>query len=192
MWTSIATVLWLSAVVGGLWVVAAWDNGPGTGAVAPSEWPASSPLVRATDRPTLVLLAHPQCTCTRASLAELAEVLARAAYPVKAYVLFLRPLDFNEGWEKTELWRAAQALPNVTVLRDDDGIEARRFGVSTSGQTLLYDERGTLTFSGGITISRGHEGNNAGMTALVALLGRSRADRNRTSVFGCPLFASSI
>ena len=35
-------------------------------------------LVRASDRPTLVLLAHPQCDCTRATLGELAEVLARA------------------------------------------------------------------------------------------------------------------
>jgi hypothetical protein len=95
---------------------------------------------------------------------------------------------FDTGWEKTGLWRSASALPDVTVVRDDDGVEARRFGVETSGQTLLYDGRGTLIFSGGITGSRGHEGANAGEASLVALLTRGEADRSGTSVFGCPLF----
>ena len=68
--------------------------------------------------------------------------------------------------------------------------QARRFGVETSGQTLLY-AGGSLAFSGGITGSRGHAGTNAGETALIALLTRGDADRRGTSVFGCPLFASS-
>ena len=44
--------------------------------------------------------------------------------------------------------------------------------------------------SGGITGSRGHVGDNAGQAALIDLLGRGAADRSRTSVFGCPLFAA--
>jgi len=69
-------------------------------------------------------------------------------------------------------------------------VEARRFGVETSGQTLLYDAGGRLIFSGGITGSRGHAGDNAGEAALVALLTSGQADRRATSVFGCPLFAT--
>jgi hypothetical protein len=135
-----------------------------------------------------VFLAHPQCTCTRASLDELTRVLARAPRPPKTYVLFLKPAESEAGWEQTDLWRAAAALPNVTLLRDDAGIEARRFGVMTSGQTLLYDRRGLLVFSGGITGSRGHGGMNAGEATLVDLLTRGTADRHASNVFGCPLF----
>jgi hypothetical protein len=35
--------------------------------------------------------AHPQCSCTRASLDGLGEALARAGTPPKTYVLFLKP-----------------------------------------------------------------------------------------------------
>jgi hypothetical protein len=87
----------------------------------------------------------------------------------------------------------------VTVVRDDDGREARRFGVEASGETLLYDADGSLLFSGGITAARGHAGDNAGRTELVSLLNhepssrtnivdRTGSHRDATSVFGCPLF----
>lgn len=185
-----AAALWLACVVTGLSVVMAYENAPGVGADAPTRWPVGSRLVMATDRPTLVLLAHPQCPCTRASLAELAEILARADSRPKTYVLFLRPVGFADGWEKTDLWQSAATLPNVTVIRDDDGREARRFGAETSGQTLLYDRSGALIFSGGITGARGIEGDNAGQGALSDLLSRGEAERHGTSVFGCPLFAS--
>jgi hypothetical protein len=182
------TTVWLAGITWGLSVVWAYENRPGAAAHAPVRWPAQTPLAAATDRPTLVFLAHPQCTCTRASLDELTQVLARAPRPPKTYILFLRPAVFEAGWEKTELWRAATALPNVTLLRDDDGVEARRFGVETSGQTLLYDRRGTLIFSGGITGSRGHGGMNDGEAALLDLLTGRTADRHVSNVFGCPLF----
>ena len=65
----VMVVLWLVCAVGGLFVVWAYDNGPGKPATTESEWPANTSLERATDRPTLVLLAHPQCTCTRATSA---------------------------------------------------------------------------------------------------------------------------
>ena len=185
-----SAVVWLAGVVSGLFVVSSYDNRPGAAATPPQHWPTHTSLVAAADRPTLVFLAHPQCTCTRASLDELAEVLARAKNRPKTYILFLRPLTVDAGWEQTDLWRRARALPDLTVLRDDDGVEARRFGVETSGQTLLY-AGGSLAFSGGITGSRGHAGTNAGETALIALLTRGDADRRGTSVFGCPLFASS-
>jgi hypothetical protein len=79
-------------------VLWAWDNAPGEDATAPRTWPGGTTLVRATNQPTLVLLAHPQCTCTRASLAELAEALALATVRPKTYVLFLRPEGFSDEW----------------------------------------------------------------------------------------------
>jgi hypothetical protein len=190
VWVWLVAVLWLSGAVTGLWVVWAYENRPGAAANPPKQWPPATALVSAADRATLVLIVHPQCDCTRATLGELAEVLARAQRHPKTYVLFLRPAGFSNGWEQTDLWRTAASLPDVTVLRDDDGAEARRFGAETSGQTLLYDNRGALVFSGGITGSRGHEGDNAGQAALSELLSDGHSDRKGTSVFGCALFAS--
>ena len=180
---------WLIAVVAGLSVVWKWDNTPGVATSSPASWPSGSHLVPATEGPTLVLLAHPQCSCTRATLDELAEVLARAEHRPKTYVVFLKPSSFADGWEMTDLWQTAVRLPDVTAIRDDDGHEASRFGAATSGQTLLYDNSGALLFSGGITGARGHAGANAGRDAVITLLNHGPVDGAGTSVFGCPLFA---
>ena len=184
-------MLWLACAVAGLIVVWAYENGPGTPATVESQWPAHTSLERASDRPTLVLLAHPQCSCTRATLGELAEALARAKSLPKTYVVFLKPSSMPDGWEQTDLWKTAAALPNATVVRDDDGREAERFGAATSGQTMLYDARGSLLFSGGITGARGHAGDNAGRSSIVALLNRQPGTHASTNVFGCSLFASA-
>jgi hypothetical protein len=189
-WFVATALVWLAGVGAGLWTLWAYDNQPGVSASAPGRWPAETALRRVAGRPTLLLVAHPQCTCTRASLEELAEILARASsVRPKAYVLFLKPSSVDAGWEQTDLWTRATALPDVTVVRDDDGAEARRFGVETSGQTMLYDDLGTLIYSGGITGSRGHAGENAGELALVALLTHGHAERRTAGVFGCSLFS---
>jgi hypothetical protein len=107
-------------------------------------------------------------------------------------VIHRKPEGFANGWVQTDLWRTAASIPGVTLVRDDDGREARRFGTATSGQTLLYDGDGALRFSGGITGSRAHAGDNAGRQSLVALLSGEQPDRVATNVFGCPLFASGI
>jgi hypothetical protein len=159
-------------------------------ATAGPHWPGESSLIAATDRPTLVFLAHPQCTCTSASLGELAEALARAKQLPKTYVVFLKPSSMPDGWEKTELWHAAESLPNATIVRDEDGREAERFGSVTSGTTLLYGANGALLFNGGITGSRGHAGDNAGRASIVDLLNHVAPVTTATNVFGCSLFAA--
>src|ERR1051325_7046654 len=95
-WLGLLIIFWVTGVSSGLWIVWAYENRPGLEAHAPRQWPAQTALVRAGDRPTLLFVAHPQCTCTRASIQELAEILARAAatHP-KTYVLFLKPSSFD-------------------------------------------------------------------------------------------------
>lgn len=188
VWVPALGTIWLALAAAGLWGLWRYDNSPGEAAHAHEHWPTAATLARAEDRPTLVMLAHPHCTCTRASLQELAEAIARARTHPRTYVLFMAPRRFAEGWEQTDLWRQAEALPGVTVVPDEDGREAQHFGAATSGQTLLYDERGVLVFSGGITGARAHTGDNPGRQSLVALLNREPAPRSGTSVFGCPLF----
>jgi hypothetical protein len=191
-WLYLATAIWLGAAATGLSALWQYENAPGEEARAPSRWPDASALRRTVGEPTLIVLAHPQCSCTPASLAELAEVLARAHRRPSTYVLFLKPQGLTNEWVHSDLWKTAAAIPGVTLVRDDDGREARRFGSATSGQTLLYDGDGVLRFSGGITGSRSHAGDNAGRRSLVALLNGGEPDRRATGVFGCPLFASGI
>lgn len=181
--------LWLLMIGSGIGLLWSYNSTPGVAAAALERWPADSPLRHATDRATFVMLAHPHCPCTRASLGELARLMAQAQGRVKAYVLFVKPSDFPDGWEKTDLLTSASAIPGVTVVRDDEGVEAGRFRATTSGQTMLYDAGGKLLFSGGITGARGHEGDNAGRAAIVSLLTTDAEGQTGTPVFGCPLFA---
>jgi hypothetical protein len=185
-----AILVWLGSAGTGLFWLMEYDNTPGVSADVPVDWPADSALTRDAAAPTLVMLAHPRCDCTRASLGELAELLARVKFKPRTFVVFIKPGDTASGWEQSGTWEQAKRIPGVTVVRDDDGAEARRFGVQTSGQTLLYDPRGTLLYSGGTTGSRGKPGDNAGRADLVALVDGARRPRGTRPVFGCPLFAS--
>ncbi|HSP63868.1 MAG TPA: hypothetical protein VLQ90_12855, partial [Pyrinomonadaceae bacterium] len=157
----------------------------------PYKFPPQSALFAAADRPTLVMLAHPRCPCTRASVGELAQIMAELKGKVKAYVLFAKPADSGPDWTDTELWRSVAEIPGVTPVGDDDGRESRRFGAETSGHTLLFAANGRLLFSGGITQSRGHRGGNEGESAIVSLVKNQRAARAQTPVYGCSLVGAS-
>jgi len=153
----------------------------------PAIWPLDSGIPRPTGSPVLVMMVHPHCSCTGASLEELARAMVRGQGKAEVYVLFLKPAGLGQEWVKTKLWSRAAEIPGVSVLADDRGNEARRFGVATSGHVLLYDRGGSLRFSGGITDARGHAGDNPGAEALVKqLLGAAPAPE-RFFVFGCSL-----
>jgi hypothetical protein len=186
--TVILALLW----GGGLGCCMAWINHyvatPGLAGRAPEHWPASSQIPRDPHLPTLVLFAHPQCPCTTATMGELELLMARARGELHAQVWFLKPENTPNEWTNTSLWHTAATIPGVSVHEDRDGREARRFQAGTSGQVLLYAANGRLLFQGGITESRGHSGDNAGRSAITALVLGEPAAVLQTPVFGCPLF----
>jgi hypothetical protein len=186
-----AGALWLLMVGTGIRVLWQYEGTPGLAAAADSRWPADSRIQRDPDHATLVMLAHPRCPCTQASIGELARLMTQAQGRVTAYVLFVKPPGTSTEWEKTDLWADAAAIPGAHVVSDDGGVEARRFNAATSGQTMLYDKEGRLLFSGGITLARGHAGDNAGRTAIVSLLTTDEAQQTGTPVFGCPLLSKN-
>ena len=187
VWTA-ATIVWAGGVVAGLTALMRYDNRPGVSAAAPASWPTATPLARDVEGPTIVMLAHPRCDCTKASVAELAELMARAHERPRAYVVFIRPALVGNDWADTSLWQAAAAIPGVRVVRDDRGEEARRFGAQTSGQIVVYGKSGQLLYSGGTTASRGKVGDNLGRTAILAALDTGVPQKS-APVFGCSLFA---
>jgi hypothetical protein len=178
------SAIWAVAV--GLGLVELQDYGatPTEGAAPPRVWPASSTLVRRPDRLTVVMLAHPQCPCTRASIGELQIAAAQAPDRMDIHVVFLQSPAFDV---ESDLWRSALDIPNANVLADPDGVEIRKFGVMASGHTLAYGADGRLEFSGGVVSARGHAGSNNGRQAIVDLARHGRSSVAATPVFGCAL-----
>jgi hypothetical protein len=187
-------------------VFALWAGGVGVGAVelfryegtaspmgAPTaQWPAGTQLIPGSNEATLVMAVHPHCPCSIATMDELAVFAAHSQGRVRMYVLMVCPPGAAAAWAKTSLWNSAQAIPGVTVIADLEGREAKRFGVATSGETLLYGPDLRLLFSGGITESRGHSGDNDGESAIETLVrdpGRFAGQGVHTPVYGCALFS---
>ena len=185
--TVLLGLAWAGTAVFGGYALLKYENSPGQVGQVRSAWPADSKVQLATDRPTLVMAAHSQCPCTRAGLAELAQLMAHVQGKVQVYVLFYSPRDSGADWQNTDLRRSAAQIPGVMVLSDIDGEEAQRFGAETSGHTFLFDARGRLLFNGGITGSRGHSGDNAGASSVVSLINNRRSERANSFVFGCSL-----
>ena len=157
------------------------------GPSVPAVWPAGVDIQRDVHRPTLVMLLHPQCPCSRASLHELTELLARADGRIAAHVLFIEPASAPADWLKGDLWNQARAIPSVAVTIDQGGKDAAAFGATTSGQVAVYDSGGTMRFKGGITAGRGHEGDNPGYLAILALMRQGASPISATPVYGCSL-----
>jgi hypothetical protein len=179
--------VWIAVVSLGLKYLWNYEVSAGSSGTPALQWPQNSQIHRTEGKSTLVLLAHPHCPCTRATIGELSILMTHCQGKASAYVLFYKPAGFPYDWEQTDLWRSAASIPGVTVLVDNNGEEARRFGGATSGQALLYNKDGNLMFSGGITGGRGHSGDNAGRDAITSLLLDESADHSSTPVFGCEL-----
>jgi hypothetical protein len=180
-------VFWLLAAgVGFVWILN-YQSTSGAAGIAPEHWPTGTQITLDSQRDTLVMFAHPQCPCTRASMEELNRLLARTEGKVVVQVFFFKPDKFSGDWVHSDLWKSAAAIPGVVVREDPNGAQARLFGAETSGDVLLYDTHGRLLFNGGITGSRGHAGDNAGENTIIARLQGKEASLKQTPVYGCSL-----
>jgi hypothetical protein len=185
------TLAWFAALAVGIGAMLEYEMTPTESAQVRAHWPADSRLVRDRQRPTLLMFVHPQCPCSRASLSELEILASDCGHQATIQILFVRPPGFEPDWERTDLFARAERIEGVRVLCDIGGVEAARFGAKSSGQIFLFGSDGQLMFDGGITPSRGHEGDSAGRTAVTALILRGSADCSHTPVFGCSLLDQS-
>jgi len=185
-------IIWVIAMLSAFGYLMAYSSTPGEAGRSPSRWPATSKIHRNPERPTLLMFIHPRCPCTRASLEELSRIVARCRGRAEVHTVVILPEEFPSGWEQTDLYQRAAAIPDMFIDVDERGTEAHLFFGTTSGYTLLYDANGTLLFSGGITAARGHAGDNAGEGAVVGWLERGHAVLRDAPVFGCPLFNRGV
>ena len=110
--------LWFAGVGWGMKLLLDYQVAAGPPAAAPKRWPASSGLARAANGPTLVLLLHPRCPCSRATVGELARIVSHTRGRLAVEVLFVVPNGLDARWAMSDLFRAAKAIPGVHVSLD--------------------------------------------------------------------------
>lgn len=181
----VAALVWAATIGAAFNAIRRFETTPGQAAVTGPSWPKGSRVPRKAGEWSLVMLVHPHCSCSRASVQELQAVLEKSPR-VQPYVLVYRPTDFERAWERGAVLDAASRLRRARVMIDEDGREAKRFGGFTSGQTLLYDGEGRLRFAGGITSLRGHAGINSGRVDVIRIA-KSQAGTGVHPVFGCAI-----
>lgn len=178
---------WVAALVVGVLFLSQYETTAGARGAGLPQWPAASTLPRMAGRPTIVVFVHPKCACSRATATELAAVMADSRHQATVDVVVIEPTSVGEGWAADGTWERFKQLPRSSMVLDRGGIEAARFGARTSGYIVAYDAAGRLRFSGGITASRGHAGDNANRRLLLEQLARATAAARVSDVFGCGL-----
>ncbi len=191
MASSLLVIVWLLVVATGMAVLWRYEHTPATVTHSLETWPAKSCLTRSDDRYTLLFFAHPKCPCTRASIRELAQLMADCKGRIQCQAVFFKPETATDDWSDTDLWVSANEIPGVDSVNDIGGKEARLFQARTSGLCLLYDQQGNALFRGGITASRGHSGENMGRTAIVNIANGGAVEAEHTDVFGCAIHTPS-
>jgi len=199
LWLSLAILIW-AAAIGLSWrMVLDYEfSGEPTNPEAVSAWwPSGTGLTLVRDRPTVVFFLHPKCPCTRASLAEFERLWVLrdervAQRSPQLIVVATVPPGASADWLTTDTIDRATRLPGATLVIDPEGREAHRFGATTSGTVMWFDAQGQRLYAGGITASRGQEGDNFGLACLEELLRGSTRPASGIPVLGCRLCLPTI
>ncbi len=190
--------LWLMAFGAGAGVLGAYASRAGEVSETPAVWPIGLGLDRLFDDGparhapaypgvwTVVMAAHPECPCTRASIQELRYALAHASEPYRLFVLAYEP-EHMPGFASTPAMASLAEREHTRVVIDTDGAIAQRLGGVTSGFVSVYDRGGRLRFAGGVTPTRSHTGPNTGSASVRALLSGDDPPAPAAPVYGCPI-----
>jgi hypothetical protein len=150
-------------------------------------WPADTPLPRAQADFQVVLFAHPLCPCTRATLAELHQSLARTKPRSALTFVFVTAGLRDSAVAKSDTLARARSMPEGQVLLDEDGSVARQFGATISGEVMVFNREGQRVYRGGLTAGRGHQGDSAAQTLFEQIIAGGDFSSVEAPVFGCRL-----
>lgn len=174
----VAAAIWLLVAAAGFVVLARYQYTPGRAAET------SALAARPAARPRLWVFLHPECPCSLATLSEVARATAVGRSPLDV-TFFVLTSPHHPEWRTSPVVRRARELTGARVIADPEGRQIHALHIHTSGQVLLFDEQGRAVFSGGITGSRGHEGDNDGADAVRAFLRTGKVTVAWTPVYGC-------
>ena len=182
----LALLLWLGLIAGGYAWLFRYSFAAGKTSAVPRTIPPSLASAAYSARPQLLLALHPRCPCSRATVRELAKILSRVPDACDVTVLMYHPASATDDWVQGALLDECRRM-SCRIRPDPAGRLAVSLGSLTSGGVALYDANGKLRYRGGITGSRGHEGDNAGERAVMEILQGRRESHPSMPVFGCPI-----
>ncbi len=178
--------VWIGLVVVAQYLLASYQQAEGSVASPPPAIKAD--LSVSAERYTLVMVVHPKCPCTMASVYELERLIARNRDQIHCVVLVYSSDRAEIADRLDEYMEGLRVrLPGAEVVADPEGVRAARLGCYTSGSVVLYDSEGEARLWGGITSGRGHAGDNLGSVAVTEVISGLAAAKQPTSVYGCSL-----
>lgn len=164
----LSIVAWVLAAVGAFGYINYYSTRPGAVGSLPLANEIRS-FVHGTEKSVVVAFIHPKCKCSDATVDELSDLMS--TLPVekkpKVLVLFYYPQEEAAKWAtESALYKKVIARNDWQMTLDQGGKQAYAWGALTSGHIIYVDEQGEVQFSGGITESRGHRGENLGKIDL--------------------------
>lgn len=139
--------------------------------------------------PKFLLFYHPHCPCTLATVRNWSRNCHSTSDPQLLAFAYC-PGSESSSWIDSPTTELLRKVPGVQVYLDRQGETCRNLGVRTSGHVLLYAANGQLLFSGGITPSRGHEGDCLALSSLLRKLAGEDQFESHWPVFGCPIVST--
>lgn len=175
------SLLWVTGIAWGF--RAAWIHDTTAGVAA-----AHAVSNSKTEWPQLLVFIHPDCPCSRATLAELMRIKSDTGAKLQLTIYFVEPDGWVQDPATADLWDLAAAIPDAKIVTDSRAKFARMYDAHTSGQVLLFDAQGAVRFSGGVTIARGHAGDNAGSQIIITFVISGQISAASSPVYGCSLW----
>lgn len=147
-------------------------------------------LSNSSESPTVLFFYHPKCPCTFATARCLQRLSVKFSADVQIVAFAYRPAQESDSWIESRTTRLLKSIAGTQVLVDPDGKTTKDFGVVTSGHFLIYGADRNLVFSGGITPSRGHEGDSRASSQFIHSVNRYSREFTSWPVFGCSIVAT--
>ena len=120
-WAGVAAA-WGAVVVLGLLYLEAYADRPGDSGAPPAVWPAQSRVKRDGRRPTVLIFLHPQCPCSRASLAELVHVVERCRTRVLRSTPCCWPVQAFDRWGRSRIEQDLAGIPKSPVSTKTEAV----------------------------------------------------------------------
>jgi len=152
-----------------------WDFKAGPGATHVRQ------IVSTESTPLLIVILHSQCPCSLATVENLTNLPEGVRSRLRLRLVFTGPQI-----ESSDIVSGASALKHAEREYLTEAEVLQRYGAQTSGQALLYNSRGNLMFSGGLTQARGEVGESAGISAICDVMA-GRKSISTAPVYGCAL-----
>jgi hypothetical protein len=182
-----ASVTWLVlAVGGGVWLMA-YEFTPGERSAHRPTSRNELPFALENHRPTLIVVLHPQCPCSQATVSVLAELVEHCGQRLAVIVMLNRPKNADARWTENPLVDRLKQLEAVRLIPDDGGRVSQALGATTSGHAVLFATDGAVMFAGGLTPGRGAVGETSGQRAILGVVKGTAITPSESPTFGCPL-----